>query len=65
MYTIALSASSIVVCEATRPGQCVEVWSQGYATASSLVATFLAYLIPPSDRVTSGLFKRDEDDASK
>ena len=64
LYTIVLSASSIAVCESKRPGQCTEAWGQGYATASSLVATFLAYLIPPSDRVSSSLAKREETDAS-
>jgi TRAP-type C4-dicarboxylate transport system permease large subunit len=64
LYTIALSASSIAVCESKRPGECSEAWNQGYATASSLVATFLAYLIPPSERVSSGLLKREENDAS-
>ena len=65
IYTILLSASAIAVCESKRPGECSEAWNQGYATASSLVATFLAYLIPPSDRVSSSLTRREENDASK
>jgi hypothetical protein len=64
LYAIALSASSIVVCELKKPGQCGEAWSQGYATSSALVTTFLAYLIPPSDRTPTRSAPKGEDDAS-
>jgi hypothetical protein len=63
LYAIALSASGIAVCEIKKPGECSEAWSQGYATSSGLVTTFLAYLIPPSER-TSSRTQKETDDAS-
>ena len=47
IYAIALSASAIAVCETKRPGTCTEPWNQGFTTATGLITTFLAYLIPP------------------
>ncbi len=63
IYSICLSASAIAVCETKRPGQCSDVWNQGYSTATGLVTTFLAYLIPPSDRVSTSSSKREENNA--
>lgn len=63
IYAIMLSASAIAVCETKRPGQCSEVWNQGFSTATGLVTTFLAYLIPPSEG-TPVTRKREEIDAS-
>lgn len=63
IYAILLSASAIAVCEAKRPGQCSEVWNQGFSTATGLVTTFLAYLIPPSES-PSTTRKGEETDAS-
>lgn len=62
IYAILLSASAIAVCETKRPGQCSEVWNQGFSTATGLVTTFLAYLIPPSES-TSVTRQREEIDA--
>ena len=42
IYAIALA-----VCETKRPGTCTEPWNQGFTTATGLITTFLAYLIPP------------------
>ena len=64
MYAIALSASAIAVCETKTPGACSEAWSQGYATSSGLVTTFLAYLIPPGDRAPTRSNERRDEDAS-
>ncbi len=65
LYAIALSASGIAVCESKTPGQCTQAWNQGYSTSTGLVTTFLAYLIPPSDKTSAGsLEKRDEDASS-
>jgi hypothetical protein len=63
LYSIALSASAITVCETKTPGKCSEAWSQGYATSSGLVTTFLAYLVPPGEK-TSSRTQRETDDAS-
>ena len=63
LYSIGLSASAIAVCETKRPGQCADAWGQGYSTATALVTTFLAYLIPPSDRVFTSSSKREENNA--
>ena len=62
-YSILLSASAIIVCETKRPGQCSDVWSQGFSTATGLVTTFLAYLISPTDFSTA-VRKKEETDAS-
>jgi hypothetical protein len=64
LYSIILSASAITVCEMKRPGQCSEAWNQGYTIATGLVTTFLAYLIPPSERASTSLFKGEESNAS-
>lgn len=64
LYSIALSTSAIAVCEMKRPGQCSEAWNQGYTTATGLVTTFLAYLIPPSERAPTSSSKREENNAS-
>ncbi len=63
LYAIALSASGIAVCETKTPGECSEAWSQGYATSSGLVTTFLAYLIPPGEKTPSRT-QKETDDAS-
>lgn len=52
-YTVILSASSIAVCEIKNKDNCSSAWSQGYSIAAGLVSTFLAYLIPPSERMQS------------
>jgi len=64
LYAIALSASSIAVCETKNPGECSEEWGQGYATSSGLVTTFLAYLIPPSEKSPTRPNDRRDEDAS-
>lgn len=64
LYAIALSASGIAVCESKSPGKCSEAWNQGYATSSGLITTFLAYLIPPSDRLSVKTPQREDDNAS-
>jgi hypothetical protein len=64
IYSIILSAGAITVCEVKRPGQCAEAWNQGYTTATGLVTTFLAYLIPPVPQTSSRSTKREEEDAS-
>ncbi len=62
-YSILLSASAIAVCETKRPGQCSDVWSQGFSTAAGLVTTFLAYLISPPEALDVTR-KKEETDAS-
>lgn len=64
LYAIALSATNIAFCESSKPGQCSEAWNRGYATSSGLVTTFLAYLIPPSERTPSQSTEQERDDAS-
>lgn len=64
LYGIALSASGIAVCETRKPGECSDAWNRGYTTATGLVTTFLAYLIPPSERPPSNLTRKKEEDAS-
>jgi hypothetical protein len=63
LYLIVLSASAIAVCETKRPGQCSEAWNRGYATATGLVTTFLAYLVPPAGRTPTRTPKREETNA--
>ena len=52
IYSIALSASSIAVCE-VKGKNCEGVWSQGFTVATGMVTTFLAYLVAP-DAATPG-----------
>jgi len=59
LYAVVLSASAIAVCETKRTGNCAEAWNQGYSTATGLVTTFLAYLIPPGAPVTTRTRKED------
>ena len=59
VYAVVLSASAIAVCETKRAGTCAEAWNQGYSTATGLVTTFLAYLIPPGAPVTTRTRKED------
>jgi hypothetical protein len=63
-YAILLSASAIAVCETKRPGECSEVWNQGFSTATGLVTTFLAYLIPPTGTTSPSSRKGENTDAS-
>jgi len=46
-YSILLSASGVVTCE-LRGKACDAAWNQGYAIASGMVTTFLAYFVQPS-----------------
>lgn len=64
LYAITLSASAIAVCETKRQGTCGEVWNQGYSTATGLITTFLAYLVPPGTSKLPSSPKREETDAS-
>ena len=62
-YAIVLSASAIAVCETKRPGQCTDVWNQGFSTATGFVTTFLAYLIPPAGTTSPSTRKGENTDA--
>lgn len=65
LYAILLSASAIAVCETKRSGTCADVWNQGFSTATGLITTFLAYLIPPgSSKIPSNRPRKEENDAS-
>ena len=48
VYSILLSASGIVVCEWKGKPDCSSAWAQGYAVATGLVTTFLAYFVQPN-----------------
>lgn len=48
IYSVLLSASGIVVCEVRGKADCSAAWSQGYAVATGLVTTFLAYFVQPN-----------------
>ena len=47
LYSILLSVGGVVTCEA-RSKTCDAAWSQGYAIASGMVTTFLAYFVTPA-----------------
>lgn len=51
VYSILLSASGIIVCEVRNKDDCNSAWSQGYAVATGLVTTFLAYFVQPNTKL--------------
>jgi hypothetical protein len=59
VYSIFLSTSGIVVCELRNKSDCNSAWSQGYAIATGLVTTFLAYFVQPPSKAESPRMKVD------
>jgi len=54
LYSICLSTASIAVCE-FKGKTCDTMWTQGFAVATGMVTTFLAYLVtPPSGAASRG-----------
>lgn len=63
-YSIVLSATGVITCE-LKGKTCDAAWSQGYAVASGMVTTFLAYFVSPSQTTTGrnrALSKSDPSD---
>lgn len=54
IYSIVLSSSAIIVCETKGKTDCNSAWSQGYAVATGLVTTFLAYFVQPGTKISNG-----------
>ena len=46
-YSIVLSVAGVTICE-LKGKTCDSAWSQGYAIASGMVTTFLAYFVSPT-----------------
>jgi hypothetical protein len=52
LYSICLSVAGIAVCE-FKGKTCDSMWTQGFAVATGMVTTFLAYLVTPPSIMTS------------
>ena len=46
-YSIVLSVAGVTICE-LKGKTCDSAWGQGYAIASGMVTTFLAYFVSPT-----------------
>jgi hypothetical protein len=60
IYSILLSASGIIVCELRGKPDCNSAWAQGYAVATGLVTTFLAYFVQPGAKPLTSRSKPDD-----
>lgn len=62
IYSIILSSSAIIVCEVKGKTDCSPAWSQGYAVATGLVTTFLAYFVQPGTKISSSTSRQKTND---
>ena len=61
LYSILLSASAVLVCEAKGKSDCAPAWAQAYSVSTGLVTTLLAYFVQPETKSRT----RREDDAGQ